>query len=76
LQDGIKGFIAPRQGGAIRHAVEAKDRSQLGMLHQPTALGFEAKETPLMHEKEEHEQSLMLIDKGMPPGGTFLREVF
>src|SRR5215510_1149864 len=50
----IEGFIAPRQGGAIRHAVEAKDRSHLGMVHQPTALGFEAKETPLVHEKEEH----------------------
>src|SRR5215510_12663478 len=70
LQDVIEGFIAPRQGGTIRHAVEAKDRSHLGMLHQPTALGFEAKETTLVNEQEEHDQSLMLIEKGMPSVGT------
>src|SRR4029434_1815043 len=70
LQDVIEGFIAPRQGSASRHAVEAQDRSHLGMEHPPTALGFEAKETPLMHEQEEHEQSLLLIDNGMSPVGT------
>jgi hypothetical protein len=40
------------------------------MVHQPTALGFEAKETTLVHEQEEHDQSLLFIDKGMPPVGT------
>src|SRR5437016_819435 len=70
LQDVVEGFIAPRQGGTIRHAVEAQDRAPLGMVHQPTALGFEAKETTLVHKKEEHDQSLILIDKGMPPVGT------
>src|SRR5215217_2066983 len=54
LQDVVEGFIAPRQGGAIRHAVEAKDCSHLRMVH----------------EKEEHDQSLLLINKGMLPVGT------
>jgi len=39
------------------------------MVHQPTALGFEAQETALLHKKEEHDQSLLLIDKGMSPVG-------
>jgi len=40
------------------------------MLPQPTALGFEAQETPLVHAQEAHDQSFMRIEQGRPPVGT------
>src|SRR5215208_4476941 len=52
------------------HRVEAKDLEHLTMSLQPTTLGFEAKDAALLHHKEEHDQGLLLINKGMPPVGT------
>ena len=37
---------------------------------QPVTLGSEAKDVALVHDDEEHDQSLMLINKGMSPVGT------
>jgi hypothetical protein len=33
------------------------------MVLEPAVLGFEAKEPPLLHDHEEHDQGLLLVDK-------------
>jgi len=68
--DVVERSRASRQGGAMGHLIESKDRAQLGMPLQPAALGFTVKDVALLHDDKEHEQSLMLIDQGMSSVAT------
>jgi hypothetical protein len=55
LEDLVEGLIASRKWGAIGHGVESKILAHLGMLHQPAALGLEAKGPPLLPDDAEHD---------------------
>jgi hypothetical protein len=70
LHDVVEVFIAPRNRRAMRHLRKSQDLSHLSMPLQPVTLGSEAKDVALVHDDEEHDQSLMLINKGMSPVGT------
>ena len=37
--------------------------AQVGVVLEPAVLGFEAKGPTLLHDHEEHDQGLMLVDK-------------
>jgi hypothetical protein len=52
------------------HLVESKSLVHVGMSFQPEPLGFEAKDAAVLHDDEEHDQDLIVIDKGMPLVGT------
>jgi len=66
LQDGVEVLIATRQGGTVGHLWESDVLAQVWVLLEPAVLGFEAKGPTLLHDHEEHEQGLMLVDKGRP----------
>src|SRR4029453_8972709 len=63
LQDGVESLIAPRQSGTVGYLVESNVLAQLRVVLEPAMLGFEAKGPPLLHDHEEHEQGLLLVDK-------------
>src|SRR5215510_6512720 len=63
LQDRVEVLIATRQGSTVGHLWESHVLAQVGVVLEPAVLGFEAKDPPLLHDHEEHEQGLLLVDK-------------
>src|SRR5262245_19915243 len=63
LQDGVEVLIAARQGGTVGHLLESKVLAQVWVVLEPAVLGFEAKGPTLLHDHEEHDQGLLLVDK-------------
>src|SRR4029453_3280565 len=63
LQDGVELLIAPRQSGTVGYLGESHVLAQVRVVLEPAMLGFEAKGPTLLHDHEEHEQGLMLVDK-------------
>src|SRR4029450_11809035 len=63
LQDGVEVLIAARQGGTVGHLLESKVLAQVWVVLEPAVLGFEVKGPTLLHDHEEHDQGLMLVDK-------------
>src|SRR5215813_6899183 len=63
LQDGVEVLIAPRHGSTVGHLWESHVLAQLWVVLEPAVLGFEVKNPPLLHDHEEHDQGLMLVDK-------------
>ncbi len=65
LNDRVERLIAARQRRAMRHGVQAQRGALFGVLFQPAMLGFEAKNVPLLHNDEKHDQGLVQVDKRM-----------
>ena len=47
----------------VGYLVESNVLAQLWVVLEPAVLGFEAKGSTLLHDHEEHNQGLMLVDK-------------
>src|SRR5262245_32656269 len=63
LQDGVEVLRATRQGSTVGHLWESHVLAQLWVVLEPAVLGFAVKNPPLLHDHEEHDQGLMLVDK-------------